>query len=370
MLLIGAIALGAAPMARADDAGAWGGLYRSRDAGQTWFALDAGLFIAAANAIAIDPRDGDHLLYGTDARLLRSINGGRDWRPVDAIAGPVFAVVLSSDARHALAANASALYRSDDLSQWTVVDGVPEAIPVSTLAYVGETVLLAAETGLYASADHGRTWRRVGAGLPPRAAAQLLCIGPGDSAALALVDGNLFVTDDRGENWRAVGAGLAPNLTQAVSARPDGQQVWAAGEDRIFQATDPRSGWREHGKPLPGGKEIIRALWVSDDGRRVTLATASGLVQSSDAAQSWQPVAGNLPAHLDAGLLARDHRDNATQYVGFAVRPYGEAWRQARDATRDARKRRQWITYGAVALGCSVIAALFAWRAWSAARKT
>src|SRR5262245_37533244 len=65
--------------AAAHDPSAWGGLFRSRDFGETWFPVDAGLFIGAASGVAIHPQDANHLLYGTDTRLLRSRNGGRDW---------------------------------------------------------------------------------------------------------------------------------------------------------------------------------------------------------------------------------------------------------------------------------------------------
>jgi len=58
--------------ANAHDPSAWGGTFRTRDGGETWMPVDAGLFVGGAITMAIDPLDANHLLYATDTRLLRS----------------------------------------------------------------------------------------------------------------------------------------------------------------------------------------------------------------------------------------------------------------------------------------------------------
>src|SRR3954451_19263854 len=63
------------------DASAYGGLFRSRNAGGTWLSADTGLFINSALTVAVDPSNPAHLLLGTDTGLLRSQNGGRSWIP-------------------------------------------------------------------------------------------------------------------------------------------------------------------------------------------------------------------------------------------------------------------------------------------------
>ena len=47
--------------------------------GDGWLNADIGLFLNATLAVAVDPRDPDHLLLGTDVGLWRSHNGGRSW---------------------------------------------------------------------------------------------------------------------------------------------------------------------------------------------------------------------------------------------------------------------------------------------------
>jgi hypothetical protein len=45
--------------------------------------------------------------------------------------------------------------------------------------------------------------------------------------------------------------------------------------------------------------------------------------------QGWQLIEGNLPVHLESGLLIRDPHDAATLYTGFAMQTYDELWRRA-----------------------------------------
>jgi len=68
----------------------------------------------------LHPTDPGQLLYGTDARLLRTKNGGRDWATESAanMAGAVFAVAFDADGKAALASSGTRIYRSEDGTSW------------------------------------------------------------------------------------------------------------------------------------------------------------------------------------------------------------------------------------------------------------
>src|SRR5437867_5846429 len=97
----------------AHDASAWGGLFRTRDAGATWLALNPASFVSGALAVAVSPIDPHHLLLATDTGLSRSRNGGRDWilEARDVLVGPAFAVAFDLDGERALAAGTTGLFR-------------------------------------------------------------------------------------------------------------------------------------------------------------------------------------------------------------------------------------------------------------------
>ena len=105
-LVVGALWAGDVP---AHDASAWGGLFRTRDAGATWQHLTPASFGSGALALAISPVDANHLLLATDSGVSRSRNGGRDWE-IEApgiLIGPAFAVAFDVDGEHALVSGAS-----------------------------------------------------------------------------------------------------------------------------------------------------------------------------------------------------------------------------------------------------------------------
>ena len=97
-LALAIVKVSAAPAAHAHDASAYGGLFRSRNFGATWLNADVGLFLNAALTVAVDPRDPDHILMGTDTGLFSSTNGGRSWSPEapGLISGAVFAIALKN----------------------------------------------------------------------------------------------------------------------------------------------------------------------------------------------------------------------------------------------------------------------------------
>src|SRR5207245_1318452 len=54
-----------------------------------------------------------------------------------------------------------------------------------------------------------------------------------------------------------------------------------------------------------------------------------GVYRSADAGAQWSLVGDNLPAHLDAGLLAREPQSHATMYAGFSLTSRRELLRRA-----------------------------------------
>ena len=88
-------------------------MFRSRDNGEY---LDCrstpGLFIGGGISLAVSPADPNHLLYATDTRLLRSRNGGRDWKQDGGalLFGPTLAVAFDARWQGAVASTAAGVF--------------------------------------------------------------------------------------------------------------------------------------------------------------------------------------------------------------------------------------------------------------------
>jgi photosystem II stability/assembly factor-like uncharacterized protein len=338
LLLASCLLLAGWPVpANAHDASSWGGLFRSRDGGTTWFQANQGRLVAGALAIAVDPNDPNHLLLGTDAGLLVSHNGGLDWQAAGDLAGaPVFALAFDQVGQRQLAGTDAGLFGSDDGSLWRVA-GVPSGgVPVRALI-VGrrsDQVYLLGAHGLFRSDDWGGSWIPLDAGLPREAVLGLALTG--NEALACLVGGQLWLSADAGQSWR-IGPDSVPQgqLQMLVGGEAN---LWAAGAERLFRSEDGGRSWRSIGRPLPDTPTDIRGVAASADLARVVVSTHRGVYTSLDGGASWDAVTDTLPGHIEAGPLVRDPLEPLTIYVGFALTPYDEQWRRAVDG-RSAASR-------------------------------
>lgn len=327
-LFLTLFALTCPPAALAHDPSAWGGLFRSRDNGASWFPADAGLFIGGAIALAVDPNDANHLLYSTDTRLLRSRNGGRDWvqEPGTQFAGPVYAAFFDGRGKAAVASNASRIFFSENGSGWTDTLAPAGAAPARAIVAGTRRLYLAGEQGVFASDDGGRSWRRAGESLPEAAVANLIVIPGAKEAVLALVQGAVWASEDEGATWKQREVAAAGARVDALAF--DGG-LWAAAQERIYASRDGGANWVPVGDPLPERDTTIRGIAAADGGRIIVLTTHRGVMRSSDEGKAWSIVESTLPVHLEAGPLTRDPHDAATLYAGFSMTPYNEIWRRA-----------------------------------------
>jgi photosystem II stability/assembly factor-like uncharacterized protein len=319
----------------AHDASSWGGLFRSRDGGATWFQASVGKVMGSALAVAIDPNDPTRLLLGTDSGLLESRNGGLDWDLVaaDVLIGPVLAVAFDSTGEALLAASGSTLATTDDGVRWR-----PAALPVGSAparsliaGAAPKTFYLVGWRGLFRTEHGGSTWSPLDTGLPNPTVTRLVVDPHTPETLMAVNGGDIWLSRDSGRGWEVRSAGLPAGQIQAAAfdpGRPD--RLWAAGANQVFASDDAGSTWRRVGRPLPEAETEIRGIAVdAHDRTHVVLSTHRGLYASRDSASTWDLLGDNLPGHIDAGPLVREKDESRTLYAGFSVTPYDEAWRTA-----------------------------------------
>lgn len=213
------------------------GFYRSDDFGGSWTRISDPLGAQALAGL------GPWLLAATPKALLRSDDGGARWTPPigspvgGSVGGPV---------------------------------GGPEGVAV--LAVGGNDLFAASDTGLYRSADSGRTWESLpggphgiralyaygsvlfaGIGANPRGTG-----GTGGTGGLDGLDGpvigraadfhGILRSTDRGATWAPVDAGLDPFSVTALMA---------AGED-LYLGTEGDGVWRRPLAELADGSIALR----------------------------------------------------------------------------------------------------------------
>ena len=327
------VALSSASLAHAHDASAYGGLFRSRNFGGTWLNADVGLFLNAALTVAVDPRDPNHLLMGTDIGLLASSNGGRSWSQEASglISGAVFAIAFSRDGKSVVSTAPNGVFRFGD-GQWSRAAVPDGAAPARELVFgsAPDRIYLLGDRRLFISMDSGRSFHRLGSVEAVTIAALAVALMQPTEVLLAVIDGKLAASADGGKEWqqRAVGLGSDPIDTVVLDgALPN--RLWAASADRIFVSDDLGVRWRPVGRPLPQTATNVRGIAADEMTSTLVVTTHRGMYRSDDGGQNWILKENSLPAHLEAGPLVRDPAEARTLYAGYSLLPFPELWRSA-----------------------------------------
>ncbi len=180
--------------------------------------------------------DGTLLVNVHVGGILRSTDGGSTWEPTIDLHCDVHQV-LAHPTRPGLvmAAAAVGLCRSaDDGRTWDVVDAGLHATYLRAVAFAGDTVLVSASTGpagtrssIYRvpiDAAPGARLERASAGLPEWLAGNIdtfTLVGDVDGTLAAFADreGGVFVSQDAGSTWDAAHSGLPPVVALALAGR-------------------------------------------------------------------------------------------------------------------------------------------------------
>jgi photosystem II stability/assembly factor-like uncharacterized protein len=317
--------------ATAHDPSAWGGLFRTRDGGKTWLALNSGSYVSGAIGLAISPTAPDHLLLATDSGVLSSKNGGRDWtvEAPDVLVGAAFAVGYDANGARALASGASAIFRSDG-DRWRPTRAPAGAAPGRALApgSAPGRFYLAGWSGFHVSNDSGTSWVDASAGLPGDAV-EAVVVDRGDPEVVyAVAGGRLWASTDGASHWRPRPSASPSGRVEAVNLDDsEPGRLWVVVSGQLLRSDDRGERWRPVGRPLPDPRPEVRGLVVV--GPIVFLATDRGLYRSPDSGERWEAQTENLPAHLEAGPLVRDPASPSTIYAGFSLTPYPALWRRA-----------------------------------------
>jgi hypothetical protein len=366
LCLVAALLSLLSPLAAAHDPSAYGGVFRSRDFGRTWFPIDAGQFISAATCLAVAPADSNHILYGTDSRLLRSRNGGRDWKPESAnqLRGPIHAVAFDSSGKSAVVSTSVGIFHTRDGANWLPATAPVNASPARAIAAGTRRIFLASSSGIFFSEDHGQTWSAGGPSLPQGKLTALVVSESGSERLFSLIGGNVFHSSDGAKTWQPRSVGLPAAKVEALAIDHDSApRLWAAAANRMFKSEDAGVTWEPYGQPLSQQDVSVRGIAVRKGMQTLLVTTHRGVLRSDDGARNWTAMEGNLPVHLEAGPLVGDPLEPATLYAGFALLPYLELWRRAEEGGSLLTRIDPWsLAGGAAFLVLMVIGGTFAVR--------
>ncbi|HEV8239693.1 MAG TPA: hypothetical protein VGS57_10010 [Thermoanaerobaculia bacterium] len=272
-----------------------GGLWRSTDSGSLWSLLTSS-----------PSRLCDLSVSRTDPQLLVALTSAAH----DPIASTP---VVSENGGATWTVRAPAGTSSFDVAAIAISQSSPEELYLFGRPTPGNV------QRLWRSADRGRSWVTIDAGLPHDPNNGALAVDPGGAGRLVLgLQEGTYRSGDDGQTWTRIGAPplvLAPSLLW-FDPSPGGA-LFALGPyyEGLARSTDGGVTWQ---RTALGNLEVLTSITADPSSGNLFVATVDQAVgglhvyRSTDAGLTWQPAAAP-PLTLELGLLG-----TPSGLIGFA----------------------------------------------------
>ncbi len=296
---------------------AWGkGIYKTTSGGIAWDLVEDKY--KNIECLTIDPQDPAKLYAGLWEAILKSTDGGANWK---AITDPKESG-LPKETVHTLA----------------VVPDDPRAIYAGTGG------------GVYKSLDRGQTWEARNKEIGGISIYNIVITsGDGERAYAAGQGAEIYQTVDGGSSpWTKLSCAYCGRAAYSLAVHPANERMVYVGSDetKISKSTDGGHTWELLTRSLQYSDLRISALVIdaknpdiiyAGTGDRANLAN-DGIYKSTDGGRTWKPINTGLPVdasgrHYSILTIAIDPTDSQTIYAGgfgglYKSTDGGESWEQ------------------------------------------
>jgi photosystem II stability/assembly factor-like uncharacterized protein len=280
-------------------AGTLAGVFRSRDAGETWDRISPAddEEIRNVNSVAIDPADPETIYVGTWHLPWKTRDGGRNWRSTHAgMIDDSDIMTLTIDRRSpdvVYATACSGIYRSRDAAQrWAKIRGIPSSSR-RTRAFAlhplrTDTLYAGTTEGFWTSEDSGASWRLR---TDRRLVVNAILVLPDGTLLLGCDGAGVLRSSNGGVAWAPSNLGFSERFVSRVVFDPGNARVLAGvlGDRQfggVFTAPRPDGPWN----PLASGLEGREVLSLAVGGASVLAGTDDGVFLAAPGAP-WRRLA-------------------------------------------------------------------------------
>jgi photosystem II stability/assembly factor-like uncharacterized protein len=360
-------------------AGTLDGVYRSRDEGKRWQRISPEKHPDLLNfdSLAVDPNDADTIYAGTYHLAWRTADGGQSWQPIHAGMiddSDVMSIVLDrTNPERVFATACSGMYRSENRGErWTRMQGIPFASRrthfIQQDPQQPETFYAGTTQGLWKSTDGTLTWKR----MTPATWSIIGLVSdvkrPG-RLVVGLERRGIVVSEDGGATYREANSGFDHQQTFLFAldrTRPERMLlVLTNAADAVRATTDGGRTWRTLGGGLR--PEMTRHVYAAP-GEWLAAEDRGGLLRYDEKLGKWMSVGvleAARPAAKPAKGPAKAKKAAAPKPAAFKARVHdmdfaSAAWYAATDrglfVSRD--RGRTWAAFAVDGDGKSAVQAV------------
>ncbi len=282
------------------------------------------------SALAVDPSNPSILYAGTFlGSLFKSIDGGVSWEESDTGLAeywiPALAVAPSSP-QHILAGTVGGIYRSvNGGADWSHVRSGTSNI-IRSLAFQNDTIAYAGgQGGVYRTLDRGETWTLVAS---VSRDVFFVVVDPASGAVYAVAEEGVLRSTN-GVEWGLANNGLEGRVDQISLDAQNPTTLYVRTPEGLFRTTDAGDSWAPLASDIPSAW-----IHVSPVDSELLFAGVSSIpariFRSTDGGDTWSPLSA-FPPDVSINRLVPDPVDTAIVHVAtsqglWQSRDQGATW--------------------------------------------
>jgi ligand-binding sensor domain-containing protein len=268
-----------------------GGVFRSKNGGAAWLAVNDGLPNRRVFSLLRDLRNRRHLYLGTDQGVYFSDDEGATWRSLTRALEERNIRSLAIDPR-----DSADLYVATDQgvfvgknNQWKPLKaGLPhDDVRVVVADFQGE-IIAGAFGGVYRLRKSGNRWEEIASSLTDKRI-RALAIDPSSPGTIyaGTATSGVFKTTNGGKNWQEFNRGLLNSTVMSLLYVPSAEPTLYAGTvDGIFESKNGKNQWQPIGPDLPFTVSAI--AYNPKQPRQLYAGSGGRLYVSANAGTSWR----------------------------------------------------------------------------------
>ena len=284
-------------------AGTLEGVFRSKDAGNSWERMSPLNHAEIKNieSVAVDPKDPNVVYAGTWHLAWKTADGGANWQHINKGMiddSDVFSVIVdSSNSSVVFASACSGIYKSESAGElFQKIQGIPFSARRTRVLRQDpshpEVVYAGTTEGLWQTVDAGKSWKRV---TGPEVVVNDVLVDPRNSQRVLLATdrSGVLASDDGAQSFAASNHGYAHRYVTAILAdkKDSGTLYVGVVNDRelggVFISHDGGQHWTQKSAGLDG--RDVFTLKQAADGDLIA-GTNRGMFELGRSASQWNPI--------------------------------------------------------------------------------